>query len=75
VRLERVRHQAEAQDEKELARNARLAASHWKKCDVLAMRRKWSGEGAVRADGKSAEKVIRKAHRSAKKFELECGKK
>jgi hypothetical protein len=74
-RLERERHQGEAQDEKERARDARLAANHRKKCDALALRRKWAEEDAAHAVGKSAEKVKRKAHRSAEKFELECGKK
>jgi hypothetical protein len=74
-RLERERHQREAHDEKERQQAARAVARNQKKCDSLALRKKWAEEDAAHATGKSAEKIKRKAHRSAEKFELECRKK
>lgn len=74
-RLERERHQREAHEEKERQQAARVATRNKKKCDALALRKKWSDEDAVNATGKPAEKSRLKARRAAEKYNLECGMK
>lgn len=73
-RLENARHKREAAEEKLRTRIAKADAARRKKCQSLAMSRKWSEEDAAAATGKSAEKAKRKARRKAEQYEAECGK-
>jgi hypothetical protein len=73
-RLEKERHQREAMESKEQQRVAYVNATRQKRCASLALQKKWSEEDAAAATGRSADRAIRKARRSAEKYEAECGK-
>jgi hypothetical protein len=73
-RLEKERHQREAIESKEQQRVAYVNATRQKRCASLALQKKWSEEDAATATGRSADRAMRKAQRSAEKYEAECGK-
>jgi len=72
--LEYARRKRENAEEKVQARIAKADAARRKKCQSLAMRRKWSEEDAAAASGKSFDKARRRAQRKAEQYEAECGK-
>jgi hypothetical protein len=73
-RLEKERHQREAIESKEQQRVAYVNATMQKRCASLALQKKWSEEDAAATTGRSADRAMRKAQRSAEKYEAECGK-
>jgi hypothetical protein len=73
-RLEKERHQREAIESKEQQRVAYVNATRQKRCASLALQKKWSEEDAAAATGRSVDRAMRKAQRSAEKYEAECGK-
>jgi len=73
-RLEKERRKREVSEEKIQAKIAKTGMAHRKKCQSLAMHKKWSEEDAASAAGKTAEKAKRKARRNAEQYEAECGK-
>ena len=74
LRLEQARHQREDQEQRAQHQAARAAASQRKKCQSLALTRRWAEEDARQAAGKSVEKARIKARRSAEKYVLTCEK-
>jgi hypothetical protein len=73
-RLENEREKREAQEHKEREKLARTVALKQKKCNALALQKKWSEEDAAAATGKSVEHARRNARRKAEKYQMECGK-
>jgi hypothetical protein len=73
-RLEKARHQREAMEEKEQQKIARASNAKQKKCQSLALRKKWLVEDAAKSSMKSAEKARKKIARLEEKIAQECGK-
>ncbi|HEY6773710.1 MAG TPA: hypothetical protein VI140_07025 [Oxalicibacterium sp.] len=71
-RLENARQKEQAADERAYRQRQKAQVSKRKKCDNLALRRKWAEEDAANAHPKSAERARRTAKRAAEKHELEC---
>lgn len=72
--LEEKRHKEEMIEEKARQKQMRANDALRKKCEALALKRKWSEEDAAAATGKSAEKLKRNAVRQQEKYSSECGK-
>jgi hypothetical protein len=72
-RIESKRSKREAKEEKDREKIARAGADKRKKCDEMALQKKWADEDAASATGKSAQKARRTARRKAEKLEMECG--
>lgn len=71
-KLENARQKQQAADERAYHKRQKAQASKKKKCDNLALRRKWAEEDAANAHPKSAERARRTARRAAERHELEC---
>ena len=76
ARLERLRHEQEAIDTRQQARDERGAAAYRKKCAALALKKKWADEDAAKvslsARNHNQGKAQLKARRAAEKLALEC---
>jgi hypothetical protein len=72
-KLATVRRKREAREERESLAEARLVASHNKKCKKLQMQQKWAEEDARGATLQNAERSKLKAKRAGDMYQLECG--
>ncbi|WP_256080968.1 DUF4124 domain-containing protein [Massilia sp. YIM B04103] len=70
--LQKERKQREARDEADLQRHDRHAAERRKRCDRLALDKKWADEDARAAVGSNADKARQRAQRTGEKLALEC---
>jgi hypothetical protein len=68
-----VRRKREAREERESLAEARLVASHNKKCKKLQMQQKWAEEDARGATLQNTERSKLKAKRAGDMYQLECG--
>lgn len=71
-KLENARQKQQAADERAYRKRQKAQAAKKKKCDNLALRRKWAEEDAANVHPKSAERARRAARRAAERHELEC---